>query len=753
MDYARSKNTEIEDDILYIVIPAYNEAENIESLISEWYPIIDQHNAKGKSRIVVINDGSTDDTYVKLKELAKTHAHLVVIDKDNGGHGSAILCGYRYAIDNRADWIFQTDADGQTNPDEFREFWLLRDKYDAVIGNRADRKDGLGRKLVEKILLLILWLIFGVVIPDANAPFRLMRRELVEKYIKKMPEQYNLPNVLFTTYFKYFEEKILFVNISFEPRKAGKNSINYRKIIQIGRKSLKDFCSLSENIDNNCNPSDSHHENSGFNISRVAMNRIRAVIVVIAEIYLLIFCVTISPLYDIWGGDSAFYILVGKGMKYGYLPYRDIFDGKGPYLFFLEYIGQIICEGRFGAFIIQSLLFCTSMVFMDKTIGIGRINRHLYDVILLLFPLLMAVFSVAGGGLTEDFSLLPISICMFLFVKFVNGKGKRHAPLFALIYGLSFGTLVFLRINNSAVICAGVLTICIILVFGREWENLLYNAIAFIVGVVFAALPVVVFFAINHTLVEMLNQVFLYGIKYTKLVKESGWISLINGQYKASIIPLCVVLISSLVLFEKDKYKSTLLLWTTTIVSAMAVVASGRNFEHYYALFIPVITLDVWYLWDRMTNTQAERRFASIALTMIFVLSFYGIVKLDCDYTKKNVIVADRDTTVDDSIKDASLHIGEGSVYCWTPNPRWYSVADRFPGFRHCYWHVDQMNTDPDIRVELNNMFLYNPTDWLVLENNDKELPEFVIKSEETYFVETYRNDYWKVFKNNFSQK
>ena len=70
-------------------------------------------------------------------------------------------------------------------------------------------------------MLLILRLIFGVNLPDSNAPFRLMRRELVEKYIHKLPENFNLPNVMFTTYFVYFHEKVKFENISFKPRQGG----------------------------------------------------------------------------------------------------------------------------------------------------------------------------------------------------------------------------------------------------------------------------------------------------------------------------------------------------------------------------------------------------------------------------------------------------------------------------------------------------------------------------------------------------
>lgn len=236
-------------DRLYIVIPAYNESENIRKLIDDWYPVIEKHNCGNESRLVVINDESKDDTYAILKECALTRPLLQPLTKPNGGHGPSVLYGYRYAIKNNADYIFQTDSDGQTDPAEFEHFWELRTAYDAVIGNRVDRQDGFSRKFVEKVLLLILRLTFRVSIPDSNAPFRLMKRELVEKYIPKMPKDFNLPNVMLTTYFAYFNENVKFEKITFKPRQGGTNSINLKKIFKIGIKALKDFSVLKKNID------------------------------------------------------------------------------------------------------------------------------------------------------------------------------------------------------------------------------------------------------------------------------------------------------------------------------------------------------------------------------------------------------------------------------------------------------------------------------------------------------------------------
>lgn len=233
---------------LFIIVPAYNEEENIEKLINDWYPVIEKHHGGGESRLVVINDGSKDNTYEILKKCAKTRPLLQPLTKLNGGHGPTLLQGYRYAIKNKADYIFQTDSDGQTLPQEFEDFWRMRIRYDAILGDRKSRQDGISRIFVENTLRLILKIFFGVNIPDANAPFRLMKRELVEKYIDRMPDDFNIPNVMFTTYFVYYKEKVAFSRITFKPRQGGKTSVNIKKIFRIGWRALGDFWILRKQM-------------------------------------------------------------------------------------------------------------------------------------------------------------------------------------------------------------------------------------------------------------------------------------------------------------------------------------------------------------------------------------------------------------------------------------------------------------------------------------------------------------------------
>lgn len=163
---------------------AYNEEENIEQVIKSWYPLIEEEDRADTSRLVVADSGSSDRTHEILMELQKNYPKLQILVDTEKQHGPKVLALYKYAIAQGADYIFQTDSDGQTDSMEFENFWKMIEEYDLIIGNRTARGDGKSRAYVEKVVCLLLRIYFGVKIPDANAPFRLMRADIVNKLHK-----------------------------------------------------------------------------------------------------------------------------------------------------------------------------------------------------------------------------------------------------------------------------------------------------------------------------------------------------------------------------------------------------------------------------------------------------------------------------------------------------------------------------------------------------------------------------------------
>lgn len=231
---------------LYIVMPAYNEEENIEETVKSWYRIL--QGKSEESRLVIADSGSNDSTHEILLRLQKSYPQLEILENTGRMHGPKVIALYNYAIKKQADYIFQTDSDGQTNPDEFEEFWKLRKEYDGIFGQRDERGDGKIRGFVENVVCILLKLYFNVRIPDANAPFRLMKTEVVKKYLYKLNEDYNIPNIMITTYFVYYKEKFKFLPISFKARQGGVNSINVPKIVSIGWNALGDFKKLKKEM-------------------------------------------------------------------------------------------------------------------------------------------------------------------------------------------------------------------------------------------------------------------------------------------------------------------------------------------------------------------------------------------------------------------------------------------------------------------------------------------------------------------------
>ena len=235
------------NETLYIVVPAYNESEYIATFIENWYPVVETYG-DSNSRLVIINDGSKDNTFAIASELKSSYPQLEVLDKPNGGHGDTVLYGYRYAIENGAQWVFQTDSDGQTLPNEFGPFWDARGEYPIVIGVRTKREDGNDRAFVERTLCRILRIVFGVKLDDANAPFRLMQSSILERYIQLLPPHYNLPNAVLTALFVREGERVAFKPITFRPRQGGVNSINIRRIVAIGWQAIGDFIAIRKNV-------------------------------------------------------------------------------------------------------------------------------------------------------------------------------------------------------------------------------------------------------------------------------------------------------------------------------------------------------------------------------------------------------------------------------------------------------------------------------------------------------------------------
>jgi dolichol-phosphate mannosyltransferase len=230
---------------LAVVIPIYNEAVAIESVISEWSACLERLGIE--YQLILLNDGSNDNTLEVLRHMEGTNPErILVVDKPNSGHGRTCRLGYAAAVGSpTVEWVFQIDSDGQCDPGHFQEFWENRHDADCIFGRRTLREDGKIRALTSMFCNFGATLLGGRDMVDPNVPYRLIRREVLAEALKKIPTSFDLHNVAITFVLKRISDlRWIHVPIRFRDRQGGSSSYNLLNIVHLGVSMLFDLGKL-----------------------------------------------------------------------------------------------------------------------------------------------------------------------------------------------------------------------------------------------------------------------------------------------------------------------------------------------------------------------------------------------------------------------------------------------------------------------------------------------------------------------------
>jgi glycosyltransferase involved in cell wall biosynthesis len=159
-----------------LVLPAYNEAENIEPMVEEATPALEAN--ADEYEIIVVDDGSADDTAAVTRRVMESHPHVRLVEHPvNQGFGAAVFSGFTSA---EKDWIFYTDADRQFVLSELERFVPYMDEADLIAGYRAPRRDPFMRVFYGKGWSALCTLVFGYTVRDVDCGFKLFRREIIQ---------------------------------------------------------------------------------------------------------------------------------------------------------------------------------------------------------------------------------------------------------------------------------------------------------------------------------------------------------------------------------------------------------------------------------------------------------------------------------------------------------------------------------------------------------------------------------------------
>lgn len=481
-------------------------------------------------------------------------------------------------------------------------------------------------------------------------------------------------------------------------------------------------------------------------------------IISISIIFLLIYSSSTSPLSHFYGYDSSFFILVGNGIKNGLLPYKDFFDMKGPYLFIIEWVGQLLSDGRTGAFLIQVINMIITLNLVTKIIQLITKNdsfiiSFVKEIITIGCCLFIMTFTFEYGNLTEEFSLPPLLLSLYIALKNINintfDKSYTHPVYCSLIYGICFGYLVFIRLTNAAFIGSIILTVLINLIINKQYKNILHCACTFICGLLISFVPILLYGVITGTLKDMLYQMFIFGISYsTDKSLTAKLLELVTTQWKLILLTATPIIIA---LIHKQ-YRNRLVLTfaiSSFIVNLMAI-ALGNNYLHYFTLIIPNLVFGSYLLLNSvdvkyLNKIKGKQIICLVIVLITFVLQIPN-VKLYTSYNISHVLSPAKDIQSIDAVSDIKDNIPQDKhnkiyVFETTSCSSWYLKAELFPMIKYCDWQIKYMRMDSTVKEELLAFFNQKVPEYIVMPNNYTIDNNMLKQSIESNYSQIYKNE------------
>lgn len=213
------------DAKLSLVLPAYNEAENIEAVVDRVLVVLPQ--VVRDFEIVVVNDGSADDSGAIIDRLGAEHPRVKPVHNlTNQGYGGALRSGFA-ATDG--DLVMFMDADRQFDISDIAALLPYVGHYDIVAGYRIKRSDPAYRKLFKAIFELNVWTLFGIRIRDVDCAFKIYDGDLLRSLDLTMRGA--LINTEMLALSKRRGARIVQVGVHHYPRQAGKSSGGSPRVI------------------------------------------------------------------------------------------------------------------------------------------------------------------------------------------------------------------------------------------------------------------------------------------------------------------------------------------------------------------------------------------------------------------------------------------------------------------------------------------------------------------------------------------
>lgn len=387
----------------------------------------------------------------------------------------------------------------------------------------------------------------------------------------------------------------------------------------------------------------------------------------LSAIYVILASDTTSPLYAtapmrVPSADSGTFQVIGRyWLTEGVLPYKELFDQKGPFIFLINGLGWLLTDNVHGVCVFQTLAVGTALYLSYLTV------RTEYDMCFSLLTVLCTFFVLSmlygQGNTVEEFNLPLTAAALMGFFRYARQQEAEpetdHAPGWAYVYGLAVAWYLLCRGSDAIPVCLGILILGVYLLIKGKIKNLLLNILFGLLGMASFLIPFLIYFSRQGILEEFWYGTIGFNLRYIgtdtgSWIREASVFSL--GKLCFLALPILSLLAAGVMALLKRRILRGFL-WIAFAVSAAAFYVTSRGYHHYLITFTPYFPValgELYDLWARDSEKRSVLLRRATAALLLMLACLGG--KQGCNYL-------------------------ETAQFFWTPEPHMplMDLVDRIP--------------------------------------------------------------------------
>lgn len=328
-----------------------------------------------------------------------------------------------------------------------------------------------------------------------------------------------------------------------------------------------------------------------------------------------------------WVDSNAFFTM-GKGMAHGLVPFRDLFEQKGPLLYFLHLLGYLISNTSFfGIYLLEVFFFTFFLYYAYKIATLYLSEKKSIFVVPLLACFLLIHPSFRLGDSAEEFILPMLTYSLYIFLSYLKGVRKITYKDF-LWNGFLAGCVLWIKYTMIGFWFAWMMFLFFASFKEKEYKKTILICLTFLLGMFLATLPWICYFGYHGANDDLIRVYFL--INKTAYSHQTFFLWKLFRPFKVFYdnlkhYPLTLWLLwMGIFLMVKEKSTKGLSLLLLFFFLIFTVYIGGFGYRYYFLIFLPFVIFGIIFLVDLVSIPCSFMK----RLTFLLLLSFVGFFSI-----------------------------------------------------------------------------------------------------------------------------